>query len=305
MAVPDATGDVPPEILSQSAAPPNVSVRIYSPEMSLRSHVTFYYFVDASAPFTDFLYPEWGNVRLGLTGDWRVRLADRYPAQPQKAALFGPTDRCAEVVAGPGRMVGFGMSPLGWHRLFGDASSMANRIADLGLLLGVQGSDLIAQFLTDDDDAQGVARWDALLRNVLAGRPPDDPQAIAVDRACRTNPESIPAFAQAAGISVRSLHRVCLRIFGFPPKRLLRRQRFLDTLGHVRSAVRDPLVPSLGSQYYDLPQFYRDFRDFMGMSARDYFASPRALMGPAAEAQRAAEITLSFELPPLPPLAPQ
>ena len=127
-----------------------------------------------------------------------------------------------------------------------------------------------------------------------------NPRALAVDGALRTTPADVGAFATLVGLSERSLHRVCLETFGFAPKRLLRRQRFLRTLGRVRAAVGAPVTPSLGADYYDLPQFYRDFRDFMGMSARDYFAAPRDLMGPAAVAQAAAGVTLSFALAPPP-----
>jgi methylphosphotriester-DNA--protein-cysteine methyltransferase len=80
---------------------------------------------------------------------------------------------------------------------------------------------------------------------------------------------------------------------------LLRRQRFLDTLGHVRSAVGDPLRDTLDPDYFDQSHFYRDFRDFMGMSPRAYFAASRSIMATAAAAQTAAGVTLSFRLPPV------
>ena len=301
-----ASNEQAPEEISPAqiqAYIPSVSVRVYRPEARLGGYVTFYYFVDARVPFTDFLYPEWGNVRLALSGTWRMHMKD-YPTEPLTNVLFGPTDRCAEVSAGPGRMVGFGMTPLGWHRLIGDAGPMANRLTELGDALDVDAGVLRDAFNADTSEAEGVARWNGLLGDVLDARPPDDPQAIAIDRAMRCKPADVAAFAREAGMPVRTLHRLCLRTFGFPPKRLLRRQRFLDTLGLVRSAVRNPIAPSLGTQYYDVPQFYRDFRDFMGMSARTYFASERQLMGPAAEAQLAAEVTLSFALPPPPEVRP-
>ena len=107
----------------------------------------------------------------------------------------------------------------------------------------------------------------------------------------------MPAFAAKLGVSLRTLHRVCLRAFGFPPKRLLRRERFLETLGQVRTAVGRSLDTALGVEYYDQPHFYRDFREFMGMSPRAYFSASRTLMMRAAAAQAAAGVTLSFKLP--------
>ena len=60
----------------------------------------------------------------------------------------------------------------------------------------------------------------------------------------------------------------------------------------------DPVREALDAAYFDQAHFYRDFRDFMGMSPRAYFTASRALMARAAAAQAAAGVTLSFKLPP-------
>lgn len=279
-------------------------VSVYRPIPALEPYVTFYYFVTTTAPVTDFLYPEWGNVRIVLAGTWQAAVEGGYDRLPGTQLLFGPTDRRSLVTTGAGRMVGFGLTPIGWNRLIGgDAAAMANGVRPLDDALGIGAAALDAALAADGaDEAASVERWDMLLSALAARRPLSNPRVLAVDRALRSTPADVTAFAALVGQSERTLHRLCLDSFGFAPKRLLRRQRFLRTLGRVRAAVRAPVTPSLGEDYYDLPQFYRDFRDFMGMSARDYFAAPRALMGPAAAAQQAAGVTLSFALapPPLP-----
>ncbi len=277
-------------------------VAVYLPAIELRGYVTFYYFVTVDEPLNDFLYPEWGNVRFALAGDWRLEM-DGYGHEPQVDVLYGPTDRCGRLTtAGAGRVVGFGMTPLGWRRLIGtDADLMANRVRTLSDELGAPGRDLRAAFVADESDAPGVARLDALLSDLVARRPPETAALIALDGVLRSRPPDVPQFAAAAGVSVRTLHRRCLHLFGFAPKRLLRRQRFLDTLGQVRTAVGDPVRDALDEAYFDQAHFYRDFRDFMGMSPRAYFTASRALMARAAAAQAAAGITLSFKLPPATP----
>ena len=270
------------------------------PAEHLRADVTFYYVVETAGALNDFLYPEWGNVRFAVTGEWCVEMAGVYPLQRQGHSLFGPTDRCGRVSTEGGKVVGFGVTPLGWlHLIGGDASLMANRVRAYDCELGVSGDALAAAFTRGVRDEDGVARLDGLLTPIVASRPADHPLVLAVDRVLRTRPADVGAFADAVGVSQRTLHRLCLRTFGFPPKRLLRRQRFLDTLGKYRSAVGAPLEGSLDDQYNDQPHFYRDFRDFMGMSPRAYFAAERALMARAAAAQKAAGVTLSFELPPV------
>ena len=284
------------------SSPAEVAVRIYRPSSALQSYVTFYYFVESATPLTDFLYPEWGNVRFSIAGEWLVRAPGETNTEPQLSVLFGPTDRHGEIItATGGKTIGFGLTPLGWHRLIGtDASLMANRVTTLDAALGVDGEALRHALIGDVDDAAGVSRLEALLLELLARQPAMDPAIVRTDRALRERPPDVDAFARAVGVSARTLHRLCLRGFGFAPKRLLRRQRFLDTLGRVRSAVGDPVTASLDTAYFDQAHFYRDFRDFMAMSPRAYFSAPRRLMTEAASAQILAGVTLSFLLPPQP-----
>jgi hypothetical protein len=46
----------------------SVNVRVRRPSPELQPYVTFFYHVEANGPVTDFLYPEWGNVRFALSG---------------------------------------------------------------------------------------------------------------------------------------------------------------------------------------------------------------------------------------------
>ena len=278
---------------------PAASVRIYLPAEDLRGYVTFYYFVEAFRPLTDFLYPEWGNVRLAISGDWSVANDPRDHGPLPGSTLFGPTDRRGVITTGGGKTVGFGLTPLGWDRLIcQDANAMANRVRGLGGELDVDVEALRSAFIADgDDDAAGVDRFDRAVLDLVAHRPPSDPLVLAVDQALRARPSDVPSFAKAVGVSPRTLQRLCLRVFGFPPKRLLRRQRFLETLGLMRVSADTAVSALLDEEYFDLAHFNRDFRDFMGMTPGDYARTPRILMQAAAAAQSGMGIPLSFKLP--------
>jgi methylphosphotriester-DNA--protein-cysteine methyltransferase len=156
------------------------------------------------------------------------------------------------------------------------------------------------QLAADRDEAASVARLEQLIAGLLATRPPVGAAVLAADRALRTRPDTMAQFARAARLSERTLHRVCLHAFGFAPKRLMRLQRFLDTMGRVRTAVGEGLGGAIDPAYFDHAHFYRDFRDFMAMSPRAYFSAPRPLMAAAAQAQIRAGVTLSFAVPPPP-----
>jgi AraC-like DNA-binding protein len=93
----------------------------------------------------------------------------------------------------------------------------------------------------------------------------------------------VAAFAAQVGLPLARLNRLCLGVFGFTPKRLLRRQRFLRTLGAVRDLLDRPLTELIDPSYYDQAHFNRDFKAFMGTTPRAYFNSPRELLRRAAE----------------------
>ena len=239
-----------------------------------------------------------GNVRFSLSGDWRLTM-DGYGPAPQINTLFGPTDRCARFAASSGRCVGFGLTPIGWHQVIGEtADLMRNHMRPLQGELGLSASEIRAALIADRTNEAGVARFDKILTELILARIPAPTQILAIDHALRDRPISVVQFASAVNMSPRTLQRLCLKVYGFAPKRLLRRQRFMDTLGQIRTAVGAPLHEVLDVQYFDQAHFYRDFCTFMGMSPRAYFSASRTVMARAARAQEAAGVTLSFKLPP-------
>ena len=82
----------------------------------------------------------------------------------------------------------------------------------------------------------------------------------------------VSEMAARCGLNQRTMERLCRKHFGFSPKVLLRRQRFM------RSVVDFMLDPSMGwigaidSLYFDQSHFVRDCKDFLGMAPSDYAA---------------------------------
>jgi AraC-like DNA-binding protein len=111
-----------------------------------------------------------------------------------------------------------------------------------------------------------------------------EPQILACQEALR-DPEmqDVAMLADRVGIGRRTLERLCSRYFGFPPKLLLRRQRFLRSLARFMLARNDRgAVPnwsqSLDVQYFDHAHFVRDFRSFMGMTPTEYAEAPHPIL---------------------------
>lgn len=290
-----------PQTGSAAGEEGSASVRIHLPDERLRSFVTFYYFVECAGEIEDFLYPEWGNVRFRLWGCWWVESRETRPQMPDTGWLFGPTDRAMKVVSHRGATAGFGLTPLGWQRFFDvSAEALANRFVPLGDVLGAGEDAIGAELARQETDEERVRFFDRLLLEHMDSRPPNSHEAIAVDLALRERPRDVGAFAEAAGIEPALLRRICKRVFGFGPKRLLRRQRFLDTLGRIRVTDEPRFEDLRGPEYFDQPHFNREFREFMGLSPGAYLSAPRPLMGQAALVQLHAGIPLSFQLPPPP-----
>jgi AraC-like DNA-binding protein len=150
--------------------------------------------------------------------------------------------------------------------------------------LGPSGSAILSRLLEVRTDAERVAILDTIL-----GAGPASPSAycalaVQVQQALLAGTvDQVGDLAEQLGIEQRTLHRVCTAVFGFPPVRLLRRQRFLRTLAKVRDQLDQPLGELIDSAYYDQAHFNRDFKACMGMTPLAYFRLPREAMRRAAE----------------------
>lgn len=263
-------------------------LRFHLPHPALRQHVSAYYALDVGRDaIDDRLHPEWGNVRFALAGDWTCSLEDRTDAGAlaPRATLFGPTSRSMRITGTPGaRLFGFGLLPLGWAQLLqAPADRFADRMLPLTELAGARAARWLGWLQRDADDAARVARVDRFLLRRLAGAPAADPHLAALHGVLVSGEiGTVAGFAAQVGVTERTLERLCPRLFGFAPKQLLRRQRFLRTLDRVVHNPTRPLTELLDAHYADQPHFVREFRAIMGLTPTAYFAEPRTMMRLAA-----------------------
>lgn len=267
-----------------------VQIGIVRPAAELAGLIDSYYVVRTSQTVSDHYLASPGNIRLG-SGEWILTVDGEWVPTPLKTALFGPTDRSAVFGSkGPGVMLGAGLTPLGWAQLLDvPARAMSNKVDELSNFVGQADADRLFDTVapaTNDDAAIGAA-LDAWLIARARSRPAADPRIAAVHAVLLDIPEDVAAFAAAAGVSERTLQRICDQAFGFSPKALLRQKRFLRTLERVRGVLDRPLSGLIDDGYFDQAHFNRDFRQYMGMSPTAYFDSPREIMRRAAETRRA------------------
>ena len=260
-------------------------LRFHLPDPGLRDCISSYYSLEVGdVAVDDRLHPEWANIRFALRGDWTWSLTGGLDPSPI-ATLFGPTGKSARTTGSPGGLLfGIGLLPMGWARLVqAPARLFANRMVPLSELWGDGAARLHRALAGDPDDGERVRRLDELLLRLLAEAPPAEPHLAAIHRALASGDiATVSAFAAEVGVTQRTLERLCPNLFGFAPKPLLRRQRFLRTLDR---AVHNPdrtLTELLEDGYTDQSHFVREFRSFMGLTPTAYFAEPRTMMRLAA-----------------------
>lgn len=278
------------------------------PAQPLRRYITTYYFLDtgtSDAEQEDFLYPEWATVRFTLRGEASGNIVGKEPFVIPADSVTGPTGKASLVRFRNVNVVGFGLLPLGWFRIIGHpADRWANKV---GAVEAAPEFAFLARLRRDIEDLTDPEQIAALLDHSLlqaVGSPDSLEDDITCIHQAIANPQisTVSDLAELTGISQQRLERLSRRIFGFPPKLLLRRQRFLRTLATVMETPDVKWSDALDGQYFDQAHFNREFRAFIGMSPKQYLAIPRAT-SIAANRIRAQHVGQLLQLLQVPTLA--
>lgn len=274
----------------------SVNLRFALPIEPLRAFVTTYYCTDAVCSprepwLEDYLHPEWANLRFLSQTEAYSAIGPGEPLRCPDFTVTGPTSRAARFRLRSGRSWGIGLLPSGWAALFAaNAGDYADRIVD-GMTDPVFAAlTPLARALaaSDGEYAAELALIERHMEALFTAIQPVDP-AIEALTAALLDPElvSVVDLAGRIDINVRSLERLSRRAFGFPPKLLLRRQRFLRSLARF---MLDPSLRWIGTldvHYHDQSHFVRDFRRFMGMSPSAYARLEKPFLVAAARARMA------------------
>jgi AraC-like DNA-binding protein len=260
------------------------TTRFVRPAAPLRKYITTYYFFEVESPggmeLEDLVHPEWASVRYVISGKSRGSFMPDPLQELPDALLTGPTTRARRIGCTSVRIAGIGLLPLGWYRLVkADAHRWANLSGDAATEPAFALFGEIWKTIRDMDDFDAMTNaFDTHLLPAIA-KPDRREEQVTALHDLLTDPDfaNVGEMADRLGLDVQQVERLTRRAFGFPPKRLLRRQRFLRTLAH---RLREPDLKwggALDGQYYDQAHFNRDFREFMGISPREYLAMPRLI----------------------------
>lgn len=270
-----------------------IDVRFFPPPAGLEGHFSSFYRADITvgdgARVVDYLQPEWGNLRF-FSGDTpSARLAGGPPLSGARFTATGSSSLPTRFELGTTRIWGIGLFPLGWAKFMAaPASSLANALVDGERHAAFEPFAPILDTLFSEpgDDEREYA---ILIDHFLArNRPHPDEKRIMAIHAALVDPgvNSVADFCEQASMNQRMLERLCHRAFGFAPKLLLRRQRFMRSLAAFMLEPGGNWTGALDDHYYDQAHFVRDFRSFMGMSPSEYAALDHPILG-AFMAERA------------------
>ncbi|MDP3675990.1 MAG: helix-turn-helix domain-containing protein [Novosphingobium sp.] len=235
--------------------------------------------------------PAWASLRIVLTEDseWRVRSGNGKWLSPPPVSLFGPSSLVTWSESQAGILIGAGIRPRGWLRLFAaPACDWADRIDEAPALGIMTPAAIRDEFRKTPHDDAVPCLFNALFRRVL--RPPSAAdKAIARIEAALVDPaiETVDALTQSTVLHVRRLERLALRAFGFPPKLLLRRARFLRSLHALRATGRGGGSTAIDLAYTDYSHFIRDSHDFLGMSPQAFLETDMPLLRRSLELRKA------------------
>lgn len=262
-----------------------VRVRFHRPPEPLRRYFTTFYLTEIDVPcgrVTDHLHPEWANIRIHQ-GDFPDA---QLPGQPLfhgvQANATGPTSTTVQFTTGTTRIWGIGLLPLGWARFVRQPANVhADRIYDVASqnFLSPFRPLAAAVFQGPSDEQAELARITRFFEESLAADIEDDCR-IAACHAALVNPDigTVSEIAEATHLPTHTVERLCRKHFGFPPRLLLRRQRFMRSLVQY---MMDPSLKWIGAidgHYHDQAQFVRDFHRFMGMSPSAYAHCPKPVL---------------------------
>lgn len=276
---------------STGGAVPSVRSRFHPPPERFDGCFTTFYHLDldtgAGGPVEDYLQPEWGNIRFFAGACPEAEIGASRVADTRFTAT-GPSSRPCHFRLGTSRMWGIGFLPVGWARFIEvDAEALANVVCD------GEAHPAFARFapLTEvlcDPEATLEEQYDAILDGMDRLMRPnrDEPKIVRVHEALVSGEcATVSQLADAGGMSIRTLERVCARYFGFTPKLLMRRQRFMRSLTAFMLREGSRWTEAMDGEYHDQAQFSREFREFMTMNPSEYAALDHPILSAFMEAR--------------------
>lgn len=269
-----------------------VRSRFYTPPPEFEGCFTTFYKLELSVAgggtVHDYLQPEWANIRFFAGSCPNAQIPGSSDASGARFTATGPSTLPVRFELGPTRMWGVGFLPLGWARFMDvEAQSLANLVANGETHPAFARFSILCDRLCDDrlsDEEQYQAILSAMRELIRPSR--DEQKILRIHRALfDAGVTNVSEYADHVGMSIRTLERICRRYFGFSPKLLMRRQRFMRSLASYMLHRGSKWTEVMDADYHDQAQFTREFHEFMTMNPSEYAALDHPILESFMEAR--------------------
>ncbi len=220
--------------------------------------------------------------RLLIGGHWIAHTKDgirRFGAEP---LLMGPHSRHMKVkCSGPIATVGVAFRPGALRQMTGlDTAQLVDRIepSDPLGLLDNGGTWAFRKHASAEEWAEVL---EERVRAFIERTQPDPPDSLSTsfEHASFANPNIAPGeFAEAHGVSLRTLERTVRRDFGLTPRTVLRRARALDLAAQLLGVADQSEEQEFLLRYFDQSHAIREFHAFFGVTPHAFRRTPKVLL---------------------------
>ncbi|WP_374405324.1 hypothetical protein [Pelagerythrobacter sp.] len=261
--------------------PDGTALRYERSAPALEGLVGDYFMLDSQEPaeyVSEWMLPNWPVIRFVLADNPLVVEGDGWRWEPMlEAGFYGPTTRASRMLTKGGVTIGVSPTPAGVARMFDiDLARYRNRMVPLGSLIGQETCVALVESLRASDRGIAVKPiLDAFFAATMSVPHPAEAQiarlnALLLDEDIRT----VDELAEAMDLPIHGLRRLALRRFGFPPKVLMIRARFLRSLIALKAVGATQGYRAIDDAYTDTSHFLRDSQRFLGMTAQRFLRLP-------------------------------
>jgi AraC-like DNA-binding protein len=264
--------------VGQFALPASTAMRWERPDGALEGLIGDYFAFDSEGPgamgAVEWMLPNWPSIRFVLAENPITIEGEGLLWSPLcEAGFYGPTSQVMRHTSYGGVTIGVSLTPAGIARLFDiDVSRYRDKMVPLGELLPADDCASLVQELRASDQGPAVKPiLDRFFRARMAESHPAESDIVAVNRLLLDERiQTARELAKEIGMQPPKLRRLALKRFGFPPKTLLIRTRFLRSLVALKEASGTPGYQAIDAFYTDTSHFLRDCERFLGMTARQF-----------------------------------
>lgn len=255
---------------------PATAMRWERPHPSLEGLIGDYFAFDSEGPemmgAVSWILPSWPVIRFVLADNPITVIGPGICWSPlPEAGFYGSTSKVLRHTSFGGVTIGVNLTPAGVARLSGiDLSAYRDRMVPLGDILP-ESPDALVEELRASDQGPGVkAILDRFFMRLMDKPHRDEPRIMKLNRLLLDeNVQTVRELGEALDMPPHQLRRLSLRRFGFPPKLLLTRTRFLRSLMALKMRGAEN-YDAIDEYYTDVSHFLRDSERFLGMTARRF-----------------------------------